>query len=85
MSLAPGAGRLTLQGSTKLLKIDRLIPRYVTHVSASRHTEVFTLTEKGAQLARLIDGNSRRRSLYEVGGRPETEVEVEIVLVPSAI
>jgi hypothetical protein len=50
-------GELTLQGSTKLLKIDRLIPRYVTHVSASGHTEVFTLTEKGSQLARLIERN----------------------------
>jgi hypothetical protein len=48
-------GELTLQGSTKLLKIDRLIPRYVIHVSASRHTEVFTLTEKGRKLVELIN------------------------------
>jgi hypothetical protein len=35
-----------------LLKIDRLIPDYVTHVSASRDKGVFTLTAKGWELAR---------------------------------
>jgi len=30
-------GELTLQGNLSLLKIDRLIPDYVTHVSASPH------------------------------------------------
>jgi hypothetical protein len=45
-------GELTLQGNMSLLKIDRLIPDYVTHVSASMDTGVFTLTEKGWELAR---------------------------------
>jgi hypothetical protein len=45
-------GEATLQGSIALLKIDRLIPDYVTHVSASMNTGVFTLTEKGWELAR---------------------------------
>jgi hypothetical protein len=45
-------GEATLQGSIALLKIDRLIPDYVTHVSASMNTGVFTLTEKGCELAR---------------------------------
>jgi hypothetical protein len=35
-----------------LLKIDRLIPDYATHVSASMDKGVFTLTEKGWELAR---------------------------------
>ena len=35
-----------------LLKIDRLIPDYVTHVSAGMDKGVFTLTEKGWELAR---------------------------------
>jgi hypothetical protein len=45
-------GELTLQGNLSLLKIDRLIPEYVTHVSAGMDTGVFTLTEKGWELAR---------------------------------
>jgi hypothetical protein len=45
-------GELTLQENMSLLKIDRLIPDYVTHVSASMNTGVFTLTEKGWELAR---------------------------------
>jgi hypothetical protein len=35
-----------------LLKIERLIPEYVTHVSASMDKGVFTLTEKGWELVR---------------------------------
>ena len=34
------------------LKIDRLIPDYVTLVNAGRETGVFTLTEMGWELAR---------------------------------
>ena len=49
--IKPG-GEATLQGSIALLKIDRLIPDYVTHVSASMNTGAFTLTEKGWELAR---------------------------------
>jgi hypothetical protein len=45
-------GESTLDGSIALLEIDRLIPDYVTHVSASLNTGVFTLTEKGWELAR---------------------------------
>jgi hypothetical protein len=45
-------GELTLQGNLSLLKIDRLIPEYVTHVSAGMDTGMFTLTEKGWELAR---------------------------------
>jgi hypothetical protein len=53
--LAARGGELSLGGSIKLLKIDRLIPEYVTHVSTSMHTGVFALTEKGWQLAQIID------------------------------
>ena len=45
-------GEATLQGSIALLKIDRLIADYVTHVSANMNTGAFTLTEKGWELAR---------------------------------
>jgi hypothetical protein len=45
-------GDLALQGNMSLLKIDRLIPEYVTHVSAGMNTGVFSLTEKGWELAR---------------------------------
>ena len=48
-------GEIRLQGSIKLLKIDRLIPEYVTCVSASMDTGVFTLTPKGLELTRLIE------------------------------
>jgi hypothetical protein len=47
-------GEIGLRGSIKSLKIDRLIPEYVTHVSASMDTGVFTLTDKGRLLARQI-------------------------------
>jgi hypothetical protein len=45
-------GEIRLYGNFKLLNIERPIPEYVTHVSASGDTGVFTLTER--QLARLI-------------------------------
>jgi hypothetical protein len=45
-------GELTLQGNMSLLQIDRLVPEYVTHVSASMDTGVFSLTEKGWEFAR---------------------------------
>ena len=47
-------GEISLQGNIKLLKINRLIPKYVTHVRASVDTGVFTLTHQGWKLARLI-------------------------------
>ena len=43
-------GDLALQGNMSLLKIDRLIPEYVMHVSAGMNTGVFSLTEKGWEL-----------------------------------
>jgi hypothetical protein len=59
-------GEISLQGSIKLLKIDRLIPEYVTYVSsAGMNAAVFTLTPKGLELAQLI---SRRYPLP--GGAP---------------
>jgi hypothetical protein len=45
---------MSLQGSIKLLNTERIIPEYVTHVSASMDTGHFSLTEKGWQLARKI-------------------------------
>jgi hypothetical protein len=51
-------GEMSLQGSIKLLKIDRLIPEYVTHISASMDTGHFSLTEKGWELARSVSGGS---------------------------
>ena len=53
--LATRGGEITLQGRMKLLNIDRLIPEYVTYVNASMDTGVFTLTQKGSELARLIE------------------------------
>jgi hypothetical protein len=53
--LTARGGELSLGGPIKLLKIDRLIPEYVTHIAASMDTGVFALTEKGWQLAQLID------------------------------
>jgi hypothetical protein len=46
---------LVLQGNLSLLKIDRLVPEYIKHVSSSADTGAFTLTEKGRQLLRAID------------------------------
>jgi hypothetical protein len=46
-------GEIRLQGSIKLLKIDRLIPEYVTYVSARMDTGVFTLTSKGLELGSI--------------------------------
>jgi hypothetical protein len=39
-------------GKLGLLKIDRLIPNYVTLVNTGRGTGVFSLTNEGWQLAR---------------------------------
>jgi DNA-binding PadR family transcriptional regulator len=50
-------GELTLQGNLRLLKIDRLIPTYITQASAGMDTGVFTLTEKGWELAGNIRGS----------------------------
>ena len=54
--LTARGGEISLGGSIKLLKVNRLIPEYVTHVTASMDTGVFTLTEKGWQLAQMIEG-----------------------------
>ena len=49
-------GEISLQGSIKLLKINRLIPEYVTHASANVNTRVFTLTHQGWKLgSKLIN------------------------------
>jgi hypothetical protein len=53
--LAQRQGEVSLYGDFKLSNIDRLIPEYVTHVSASMDTGRFALTEKGWQLAQLIE------------------------------
>ena len=53
--LTARAGEITLQGRIKLLKIDRLTPEYVAHVRRSKDIDVFNLTQKGWQLARLIE------------------------------
>ena len=53
-------GQLALQGNKGLLKIDRLIPDYVTRVNATMDTWVFTLTKKGRQLLRTIDEHGAR-------------------------
>jgi hypothetical protein len=48
-------GEVTLQGNIDLLKIGRLIPEYVTTQSPGMDTVVFTLTEKGWELAHAIE------------------------------
>ena len=46
-------GQLALQGNMALLKIDRLIPDYVTFVrSSGLDAMLFTLTNQGRQLLR---------------------------------
>jgi hypothetical protein len=50
--LVARGGKLALQGNMSLLKIERLIPEYVLLLPASIETKVFTLTEKGWELAR---------------------------------
>lgn len=52
--LTSSRGEIRLRGKIKLLRIDRLIPKYVSYVGASTNTGVFTLTHQGWQLARLI-------------------------------
>jgi hypothetical protein len=50
-------GQLALQGNMAVLKIDRLIPDYVTSVRATGlDTRLFTLTKKGRQLLRRRSG-----------------------------
>jgi len=49
-------GELTLQGNLRLLKIDRLIPAYVTQASAGMDTGVFTLTEKAGNWPEISAG-----------------------------
>ena len=49
-------GQLALQGNMALLKIDRLIPDYVTQVRASGvDAKLFTLTKRGRQLLQAVD------------------------------
>ena len=52
-------GGFTMQGSIALLKINRLIPEYVTHVSSSMDSGHFMLTDKRRQLAELIKRKHR--------------------------
>ena len=47
-------GEISQTGSIKELKIDRLIPEYVTRANPGMHTRVFTLTHQGWRLARMI-------------------------------
>ena len=58
--LALRGGELTLQGNMSLLKIDRLIPDYVTLVNAGRETGVFTLTEIGLGACAEISDRMKR-------------------------
>ena len=51
---------LVLQGNMALLKIDRLIPDYITCESTSADTAVFTITERGRQLLQTIDKHRPR-------------------------
>ena len=51
---------LVLQGNMALLKIDRLIPDYITCESTSVDTAVFTITERGRQLLQTIDKHGPR-------------------------
>jgi hypothetical protein len=49
-------GQLALQGNMALLKIDRLIPDYVTSVRASGlDAMLFTITKRGRQLLQAVD------------------------------
>ena len=48
-------GKLVLHGNLSLLKIDRLIPDYVTRVITGVDTAVFTITDKGRQLLQAND------------------------------
>ena len=55
-------GEISLKGSTKLLNINRLIPKYVSHAHSSADIGVFTLTHEGWRLARMI------RRIYPLSG-----------------
>ena len=50
-------GEATLDGSIVQLKIDRLIPDYVTHVSAGMNTGVFTSPKETGSLRGNIRGS----------------------------
>ena len=43
-------GELTLQGNLELLKVQRLVPEYVTQEAVRKDMVHFSLTEKGRQL-----------------------------------
>ena len=43
-------GELTLQGNLGLLKVQRLVPEYVTQEAVRKDTVHFSLIEKGRQL-----------------------------------
>ena len=47
-------GEIVLQGDIELLKIGRLVPEYVTRMSASSDMGRFRLTEKGWELAETL-------------------------------
>jgi hypothetical protein len=50
-------GQLALQGNMALLKIDRLIPDYITFVRATGlDARLFTITTKGRRLLQVVDG-----------------------------
>jgi hypothetical protein len=48
-------GKLVLHGNLSLLKIDRLVPDYVTRVITGVDTGVFTITDRGRELLRATD------------------------------
>jgi hypothetical protein len=62
--LALRGGELTLQGNMGLLKIDRLIPDYVTLVNAGRETGVFTSPKRAGNFR----GNIRESEARAKGG-----------------
>ena len=47
--------KLVLHGNLSLLKIDRLVPDYVTRVITGVDTGVFTITDRGRELLRATD------------------------------
>ena len=53
-------GKLVLQGNMDLLKIDRLIPEYVTREITSADTAVFTITDNGRRLVQAIEQDDGR-------------------------
>ena len=51
---------LVLQGNMALLKIDRLIPDYITCESTGVDAAVFTITERGRLLLQSVDKHRPR-------------------------